>query len=281
MGFYTYNGGLIGSGQIVNTTGVFDLNSHLHYGTTVLIPNVFDGLCSYLQQNISEFRNPSFYSYTLDGTSISITDGGVDMYDGGNFTYPWLLSGNNYTTGTGQTSLDATNNIDYANSTSSTTIDTDFVYRTLGYGTSPDYRPLTVLGYRTLPNRPIGFQKSGNLGADGSGSREGTLIYNNDIVNTFTVYAYVRQVWGTSDPSVCDLYILIGHPKFNSTIGPINTFSNNTTDSNGGFLYAENSTNVIAIATLLSKSSGVQVTAAEAQAVVSNFTSRIKLYLGF
>jgi hypothetical protein len=280
MGFYTYNGGLIGTGSITSNTGVHDLAASQHFNT-VLISNIFDGMCSYLQSNISEFRNPSFYSYTLDGTSISISDGGSDMYDGGNFTYPWLISGATYSNSGAASTQDATNNINYSNSTSSTTLDTDFVYRTLGYSTSPDYRPLTVLGYRTQPNRVIGFQKSGNLGADGSGSTQSELIYNNSIVNTFTVYSYVRQVYGTSDPSVCDLYMLIGHPKFLSSFGSINTFSAATSDTGGSHLYATSSSNVIAVATLLSKSGGTQVTTAECQTVVGNFTSRMKTYLGF
>lgn len=284
MGYYTYNGGLIGStlGEGI-LKGVHNLEAHRHFGLTIDISNIFDGLCLYLQQNISEFRNPSFYSYSQDGTSIYISDGGGDMFDNGNFTYPWLVSNAQYSNSTASSSADATNNINYSNSTASITLDTDFVYRTLGYNANPppDYRPLTVLGYRLQPDRPIGFQKGGNLGADGNGSWQQDLFYNGTIINTFTVYAYTRRVFNTTDPSVCDLYMLIGHPKFNSSFGTINTYSHPTTDSHGGHLYATNSTNVIAVAMLLSKASGVAVTTAECQTIVDSFTSRMKTYLGF
>lgn len=247
----------------------------------VLISSIFDGLCAYLQGFLSEFQNPSFYSYTLDGTTIAITDGSNDMYDTGNFTYPWLLSGTVLATNH-NVSQDATNNIDYSQSTGSVTRDTNFVYRTLGYGTSPDRRPLTVLGYRTAANTPIGFQKGGDLGADGGGTLNSGFVYNGVTVNTFTVYAFRRITYNASDPSVCDLYMLIGHPNFSSVFGTVTGYSDSSgTNSNGGYLYAANSSNVIAVATLLSKSGGVEVTAAECQTVVQNFTSRMKTHLGF
>lgn len=32
---------------------------------------------------LSEYKNPSFYTYNLDGDATYIIDGGGDMYDGG------------------------------------------------------------------------------------------------------------------------------------------------------------------------------------------------------
>jgi hypothetical protein len=250
--------------------------------SVVLIPSIFDGLCAYLQSFLTEFRNPSFYSYTLDGTATFINDGGGDIYDGGNFTYPWLISGSNYSTNSFGTTADVVNVISYSNDSSSITLDTDFVYRTLGYGTSPDRRPLTVLGYRSGALKPIGFQKSGNSGADGFGSLSSATLYNGSTVNSFTVYAFHRETFGTSDPSHCDLYMLIGHTNFNSIFGTVLNYADPVSNGgNGGYLYAANSSNVIAVTMLLSKASGVEVTAAECQTVVQNFTSRMKTYLGF
>jgi hypothetical protein len=249
---------------------------------TAAISSIFNGLCAYLQGFLTEFQNPSFYSYTLDGNATYITDGGNDMYDGGNFTYPWLISGSNYSTNASNVAADAVNVISYSNDSSSITLDTDFVYRTLGYGTSPDRRPLTVLGYRSGTSKPIGFQKSGNSGADGGGSLSSTTLYNGATVNSFTVYAFHRETYNTGDPSHCDLYMLIGHTNFNSVFGTVLSYADPVSNGgNGGYLYAANSSNVIAVTMLLSKASGVEVTAAECQTVVQNFTSRMKTHLGF
>ena len=236
---------------------------------------IFDGLCNYLTSYVSEFRNPSFYSYILDGNAFYINDGGGDMYDVGNFTLPWLLSGTSYAalrTNPGVTTLS------YA-TTTPTIFDTNFMYRSLGYSSSQ--LPLTLLGYRTASNTPIGFQKCGNSGADGGGTLASGLIYNGDTVNTFTVYAFYRETYNASDPSHCDLYMLIGHPNWASSFGTINTYADPVSPGgNGGHLYATNSSDVLAVTMLLSKPSpGALVTAAECQTVVQAFTARIKQYL--
>lgn len=279
MGYYTYNGGLIGPGEIQgNPAGVHNLETNMHYRLGVL-GGSFDGLCAYLDDYMTEYRNPSFYSYTLDGGSDTfIGDGGFDMYDNGNFTYPWILAGTVYATNHSSTQ-NAAVTIGYSNSTASVTIDTNFVYRSLGY--SSGQLPLTVLGYRSSPNTPIGFQKGGNQGADGGGLQANGFVYDNVTVNTFTVYAFRRIVYSASDPSICDLFMLIGHSNWGSVFGTRVGFGDTSTDSGGGYLYAPSSTNVLAVAMLLSKSSGVEVTVAECQTVVTNFTSRMRTYYGY
>lgn len=239
---------------------------------------LFDNLCAYLDDYMSEYRNPSFYSYALNGDQTFISDGGGDMYDTGNFTYAWVLSNTIYA-GNHFSSVAPAVTIGYSNSSASVTIDTSFVYRSLGY--SSGQLPLTVLAYRTASNTPIGFQKGGNIGADGGGSQANGLVYDNATVNTFTVYAFRRITFNAGDPSVCDLYMLIGHPNWGSSFGA-RTFSGDaSTDSGGSYFYAASSTNVVAVAMLLSKSGGVEVTAAECQTVIQNFTSRMKIHLGY
>ena len=133
--------------------------------STVDLYNSIGALASYMSGYMSEYRNSSFYSYTLDGDATYISDGGSDMYDGGNFTTPWLISGTNYTSSASGTGS-YPSRISYANTTQ-TLVDTSFRYASLGYGTSPDYRPLTVIGTRNTTGNPIGWQKGGNSGADG------------------------------------------------------------------------------------------------------------------
>ena len=102
-------------------------------------------------------------------------------------------------------------------------------------------------------------------------------------LNTFTVYAFNRQTYAAGDPSHCDLYMLIGHSNWGSSFGTIDSFAHPVINGgNGGRLHTSTgSTNVIAVTMLLSKASGVQVTDAECQTVVTNFTSRMKTHLGY
>ena len=241
------------------------------------------GLAAYMTGFMSEYRNPSFYSYNLDGDATYIIDGGLDMYDGGNFTTPWLISGTTYISSAGAPVTNYPSRISYSNTTA-TLVDTSFRYASLGYGTSPDKRPLTVIGTRSGVGNPIGWQKGGNSGADGGGILASGFVYNGTTVNGFTVYSYIRQTYSAGDPSHCDLYILLGHPSWDSTFGTINNFAAATNlGSNGGYLYTSGAgvKNILAIATLLSKSGGAQVTNAECQTITNNIINRVKLYFGF
>ena len=247
--------------------------------------SVLNTIVTYLRDYMSEFRNPSFYGYSLDGDSYRITDGGNDMYDTGNWTYPWLISGTQFTGASGSQQVFS---INYA-STTATTVDTDFVYASLGYTQSAgvgilSVHPLTVLGFRTTTGRPVGFQLAGNSGADGSGTLASGILYAGDIIQGFTVHAFYRETYGTTDPSHCNLFILLGHPSWGSVFGTISSFADPVANGGNGcyfFTSGAGVSNILAIQTLLSKASGVLVTAAECQTVVQAFVNRVKLAVGF
>lgn len=254
----------------------------------VTLSSLIQPLAAYLANYRDEFKNPSFFNYALDGDSFYISDGGGDMYDAGNYTYPWLLSGVQQT----NPFLSYSNVLSYSN-TVATTIDTDFIYASLGYvpnvigATYPSYpatsHPLMMIGTRTTTGNPIGFQKSGNSGADGGGSFVGEFIYQNASINGFTVYSFIRQTYAAGDPSHCDVYVLVGHPLWGSVFGSnISSFGDPATNGgNGGYLYTSgaNTKNILAITLLLSKLNGVQVTNAECQASVTAIVGRIKTYM--
>jgi hypothetical protein len=233
-----------------------------------------DGLASYMAGFMSEYRNPSFYFYALDGDSTFINDGGNDMFDGGNYTTPVLISGTSYTSIFGPFPYA----ISYSN-TSSVIVDGDFKYASLGY--SGSRLPLTVMGTRFGPLQPIGWQKGGNVGADGSGSL--TTSSSTVIISGFTVYYFYRQTFGaSSDPAVCDVYMLIGHPNWGSVIGSRSQYSDFNTNAQSGYFLANNSTNTLAIVTLLSKGGGLgSISGSDIATVVSNMVNRIKLYFGY
>ena len=243
-------------------------------------------IAEYLRGFMPEFRNPSFYAYQLDGDGYYINDGGGDMYDGGNISSPWVISNAEY--------IDPYA-VDYTNSATTSNLDTSFGYISLGYQQYPGsgsqsltYLPLTVLGSRDNDTYgfglPVGFQTGGNSGADGGGSLASGSIYSGETVSGFTTYAFFRETYNAGDPSHCDLYILLGHPNWNSTFGSVSSFAQPTGIGGcGGYLYTTGvgTKNILAIKTLLSKNGGQLVTSAECQTVVNNFIKRVKESQGF
>ena len=248
-----------------------------------ILGNTIQALASYMSAFLSEYKNPSFYEYSLDGDATYIGDGGNDMYDNGNYTSPWLINNFQYTGN--QSSGDSfPARISYANIVK-TTVDTDFSYASVSnYTQLGSTRPLMVIGTRTTTGSPVGWQKGGNSGADGGGVFDSGFIYNASTVNGFTVYAFRRQTYSASDPSHCDLYILLGHPTWQSTFGTISSFADPVANgSNGGYLYTSGAgvKNILAITLLLSKAGGALVTTGDLTTVIGNIINRVKLYYGY
>jgi hypothetical protein len=247
-----------------------------------------DTIIPVLRANTGSLRNPNFFVYFLDGNSYFISDGGNDMYDGGNYTAPWVRNNTSYLN---SATIPITVGLNYT-SQSATLTDTSFYYASIGYSQStgsfpggtqnPRFHPLTIIGARS-GSGPIGFQKAGNIGADGGGSLVATSIYSGSVVNGFTTYAYYRQTFGQSaDPAVCDVYVLLGHPNWGSVFDTVVSSSINNTDSNGGTLYATGSSSeILAMTTLLSRTGSIAVTFNEVKTVVDNYVSLVKTALNY
>lgn len=265
--------------------GVYGFEGLGGAGIVPLSGTQLNSIVTYLRGFVSEFRNPSFYGYDLDGTSYSITDGGGDMYDGGNWTNPWLIAGTQIT---GSTSSQLVHTINYA-ATTATTVDTDFVYVSFGYAASSGTtitanHPLTALGIRTTVGRPVGFQGAGNSGADGGGLLASGIIYAGSVIQGFTVHAFFRETYNAGDPSHCNLVILLGHPRWGSVFGTISSFADPVANGGNGYFFFTSGpavTGILAITTLLSKSGGALVTSAECQTVVNAFVNRVSIATGF
>lgn len=251
---------------------------------------VLDTVATYLRDYLAtDLRNSNFYEYRLDGPLLSpieilkspyyINDGNGDMFDNGNYTAPWLYSNTNYAVGS---SIPLNLCISYADTSSSMNVlDTNFYYTSLGYSNTA--RPLTVLGARSNTGSPVGFQKAGNSGADGLGSRANGVIYFGNTVNGFDVYATYTQSYNTTDPIVCDVFILLGHPNWNSNFDQIRRIETSGTTVQGGALVAfgPNTANIMAITTLLSKPASTQIPFNDLKEVVDNYTIRIGEALNF
>ncbi len=288
--FVEYTNSLFGQSFTGGTDAATWLNAN-GYWTSYTPKRPFSELqtiAEYLRNYMPEFRNPSFYAYQLDGDGYFISDGGGDMYDDGNISSPWIVANTEYVGTDGYSPGAYPFAVDYTQSATTQTLDTSFGFISLGYqqftGTqSLTYLPLTVLGARDNetygPNLPIGFQTGGNSGADGGGTLASGTIYSGDTVSGFTVYSFFRETYNAGDPSHCDLYILLGHPNWNSTFGTVSSFAQPTNVGGcGGYLYTTGAgtQNILAIKTLLSKNGGQLVTQAECQTVVNNFIIRIK-----
>lgn len=241
-----------------------------------------------LRANTGSLRNPNFFVYFLDGNSYFISDGGNDMYDSGNYTAPWLRNNTSYLN-SANIPINVSSN--YA-SQSAAIIDSSFYYASIGYSQSTGsfpggsqnsrFHPLTLIGARS-GSGPIGFQKAGNIGADGGGSLVTGSIYSGSVVNGFTTYAFYRQTFGQSaDPAVCDVYVLLGHPNWGSVFGTVVSSSIANTDSNGGTLYATGSSSeILAMTTLLSRTGSIAITFNEVKTVVDNYVSLVKTALNY
>jgi hypothetical protein len=243
-------------------------------------------IAAYLRNYMVEFRNTDFWGYTMDGSNIYITDGGEDVFDTGMFITPWLLSGDRY-----DISSTSSGSYPYAiqyDTITETVVDTDLKYISLGYIPEPDtdnpqidqsLHPLTVMCYRE--SGPVGWQNGGEIGADGSGDAIHGYVYENTLVNGFTVYAGYRQVYNANDPTICQLVILLGHSSWGSVFGPVTIISNNSDKQYCQFvMYAgEGSKNILAVNVLLSKDldhDDSPISDSELQSIVSNYITRIK-----
>ena len=262
------------------------------HGRKAGIPyQLIDTMISALRTNRDSLKNVNFYPYTLDGDAFSILDGTADMYDYGNFTTPALRSGIAYTSNQ-TTRASFPFSIMYS-ATGSSVTDTDFYFASIGYSQQVQgsgivttlAHPLTVIGTRSGVGATIGWQVGGNAGADGSsGSIGSSFVYNGSLINGFTTYAWYRQISGAGDPSICSLFMLLGHSNWTSVFGGISTFSYPTnTDYAGAQFYTSgpNVKNIVAIYSLLSRASGVAVTHGQLINVVNNYTSILKTALGY
>jgi len=243
----------------------------------------------YLRANSGSLRNPNFFTYYLDsGNAYSITDGGNDMFDGGNFTAPWLRNNTSYTS---SNSIPIPSPALNYSSQSSTLTDTNFYYAASGYvpstGSYPAgtqsgiYHPLTMIGARS-GSGPIGFQKAGNIGADGGGLLVTGSIYSGSVVNGFTVHAFYRQSYAAGDPTICDVYVLLGHPNWGSVFDIVISSSIAGTQLQGAALYATGSSSeLLAMTTLLSNVSASIISSGSVKTVVDNYITLVKTVLNY
>ena len=289
---------------------VFDLNNYLSEYTSPISmsPYRLDGI----DDGILTSDGRAFDQYVSNG---SVGGGALFNFPiGGNWTIPandsdFFAQYVNTVAGLGPTPGPS---IRYQVAKTTTIYDGDFYVKTFGYGdqdipadrrnpgvyvlnddpapdpTQPVYypagnyptsRPLTAFGYRPGSNRTVGWGKTGRA-TGGTTDVSAGFIYENATVNTFQVYAYRRCTYGGANKNVCDLFLLIGHPRWNSVFGTV-TFSAPTSGEQlSAQLKMSGSTNVLAVTMLLSTTSA-DIPAAQLQTIVQNLTNRMRLFFYF
>jgi hypothetical protein len=146
------------------------------------------------------------YIYIFDGTANSITDGGSDMYDGGNYI--------SFSTTRGSTNLLNTQSNNYG--TLSNITASNYGY----FISQSNVWPQISLAYTN--SGTIQWRISGGIGTDGGGSNSnvsGTYTTNNQGRNGSF---WANQVFGTSDPSIVMTWFTIEQPNLNSVITSCN-----------------------------------------------------------
>ena len=228
------------------------------------------------------------HNITYDGDNQYISDGGGDMYDSGNYTICMNESNPTYSDfGTsGRSNSEA---ISYAN-TSVTTPNGAAVYEyryiSGGYaGTNLDSHGALITAATTgnSGHTYCGWAKGGNSGADGGGNKIQVDLYNGTTISGFTVYSSYMATVNAGDPSVCNLYILMGHASWGTQFGTINKYNHTNTGYNSDAMWSEGSSqkNVLAIATLAARTGGATPVESEMQTIVTNIVNDIKYEFGY
>lgn len=160
--------------------------------------NGLEGSLESLNDNYLEITNliPNIFNFSNGEIGNSISDGGGDMYDGGNYI-----------------NVESTS-IPYSNNS----IEEIYDYSgTNLLGTDGQYFTLKVPGLFVFAadiENKSSFGISGGLGADGSGSYDNTVIDYSYLGNSYKGFA--KKVYGAGDPSVNHL-IIVKNPGNNVT----------------------------------------------------------------
>lgn len=199
-----------------------------------------------------------FYRYNYDGWSPNeIVDGGYDMYDGGNQI--WVSE-----------QYDDEVHLDYGNITTFPGMNFVAAVDDSGY---PFYTMIAVTPSDDL--RPIQLTVRGNGGADGGGiisHLNATLNLTTSLSPERYTFKYVvNQISGTTDPSICEVF-LVGGPRMEIEDATLDTsFSGNTDRLNSRLSVTRSDHQTFAfyiVYALLSKERGVQVVQTEIENVL-------------
>ena len=166
---------------LVNNTGTADLFFEVTSSTgAVKLDTVLQRFSSQHSQISSLIPNRFLFSDGFTGNNIS--DGGLDMYDGGNYISTNYLS-----------------NIYYSDNT---------ILPSPAFGQNGKYFTKKVDGLWLMAadlDSVSYIEITGNLGADGSGAADGSILETT--FNSITYTVFIKRVYNAGDPSVNQVFI--------------------------------------------------------------------------
>jgi subtilisin family serine protease len=193
---------LIPAGKVIlSQKGIKKSKNRLTGSNFNIQANTLEDILTSLNENFSDIYNsiPNRYNFTEGVTGYYIGDGGDDMYDGGNFL--------------------ATNIGGYIYYSNNTIASSSYFGSGGRYFTKKD-NGLFVLAADI--NGINFFEISGDLGADGSGDVDGSILQS--VINGRTYYGFVKRVYNAYDPSVNHLIII---PENSAASHQFSTNTNN------------------------------------------------------
>lgn len=214
-------------------------------------------LMAHLRSKDDEIYSADFYRYNYDSSiNHQISDGGLDMYDGGNQIY--VVDQNDIET-----------RLEYGSLTTYPGMNFVVAVNDTGY---PFYTMIAVTPSDDL--RPIQFSVRSNAGADGSGSKsqlDAMLDLTSEAAEHHTFRYVVNQVHGAGDPSICEVFLLGGPSEEMDNVTLSTTFLDGTGSINSRLSVTRPSHQTSAfyiVYALLSKTGGVQIQQPEIENVL-------------
>ncbi len=208
--------------------------------------NTLEDVLDRFNENYSSLVDliPSSYPIIMDGGSNNIKDGGGDMYDTGNY-----LSTNNET------------NIDYSD---------NVIINSSAFGANGKYFTRKVDGLFVMAADAYdisSFEITGNLGADGDGFVDGTVLELN--ARGVKYKGFLKRVYGAGDPS-------INHLIITKNVGNITHDFTTSTYNDDHTVNGLNEVNRIYYL-LYAGTGGAYIDNEEAHAIMSEFCNSIEL----
>ena len=194
---------------------------------------------------------PSGFNFSMDGSggvnANNISDGGSDMYDGGNFINTNFAS-----------------NINYSD---------NVVISSSAFGSGGQFFTRKINNMLVLAadmNSVSTFFIRGNNGADGSGTANATTF--SVTVGCITYNVFLKRVFGAGDPSINQMVIIPANPAVSQT------FSTNTDLGNHDILGLNLTTRMYYL--LYAGSSGLFIDDAQATTIATTFLTQVSATIG-
>jgi hypothetical protein len=250
--------------QAVNDVGYSENSPTINISTLALFNQVnistFSDWHANNASSIAISAMPTFYRYVFDGGSNNISDGGDDMWDGGNF-----ISLGGFTT---------ISNMNYGASS-------NFVGSNSGYFLSgANVWPQIGLAY--CKSGTITWSNGGDLGSDGGGLFS-NMANIGSAPNTYTTpsgrsgYWWANQNYAASDPTICYMWFTIDLPTSALTVTSSNDGRKTSVANNYTQSFSVTGTDLIFCQTLLSVSSAQLIGSANLSNFVTNYVEAVQL----